>query len=399
MLGWEWHRSNKQKFNAVNEETILRRTYRTLAIAAGALAAASGAHAQSSVQLYGLMDLSFPTYITHADAKGNHVIGMGNDGEPWFSGSRWGLRGAEDLGGGTKLIFTLESEFVVANGNMEDPGQIFDRDAWVGIENDTYGKFTAGFQNTIARDAAAIYGDPYGSAKLRYEEGGWTNSNNFKQMIFYAAGATGTRYNNGLAWKKLFSNGIFASAGYAFSNSTSFASGSTYQAALGYNGGPFNVSAFYNHVNNTGFVDQTWSVGGNYTFGIARINAGYFRYLGNQGSLGQRQDNAWTVSFKLAPKGPFDYELGYQQMRVHNAAYNADGDIPNANTAHVFDATAGLHNGFKETLYASTFYHLSKRTELYLAGDYMRLHGGYTVGSTFGAKNQLELTTGVRTRF
>lgn len=400
MLGWEWHRSNKQKFNAVNEETILRRTYRTLAIAAGALAAASGAHAQSSVQLYGLMDLSFPTYITHADAKGNHLIGMGNaDGEPWFSGSRWGLRGAEDLGGGTKLIFTLESEFVVANGNMEDPGQIFDRDAWVGIENDTYGKFTAGFQNTIARDAAAIYGDPYGSAKLRYEEGGWTNSNNFKQMIFYAAGATGTRYNNGLAWKKLFSNGIFASAGYAFSNSTSFASGSTYQAALGYNGGPFNVSAFYNHVNNTGFVDQTWSVGGNYTFGIARINAGYFRYLGNQGSLGQRQDNAWTVSFKLAPKGPFDYELGYQQMRVHNAAYNADGDIPNANTAHVFDATAGLHNGFKETLYASTFYHLSKRTELYLAGDYMRLHGGYTVGSTFGAKNQLELTTGVRTRF
>ena len=400
MLGWEWHRSNKQKFNAVNEETILRRTYRTLAIAAGALAAASGAHAQSNVQLYGLMDLSFPTYITHADAKGNHLIGMGNaDGEPWFSGSRWGLRGAEDLGGGTKLIFTLESEFVVANGNMEDPGQIFDRDAWVGIENDTYGKFTAGFQNTIARDAAAIYGDPYGSAKLRYEEGGWTNSNNFKQMIFYAAGATGTRYNNGLAWKKLFSNGIFASAGYAFSNSTSFASGSTYQAALGYNGGPFNVSAFYNHVNNTGFVDQTWSVGGNYTFGIARINAGYFRYLGNQGSLGQRQDNAWTVSFKLAPKGPFDYELGYQQMRVHNAAYNADGDIPNANTAHVFDATAGLHNGFKETLYASTFYHLSKRTELYLAGDYMRLHGGYTVGSTFGAKNQLELTTGVRTRF
>jgi hypothetical protein len=29
----------------------------------------------------------------------------------------------------------------------------------------------------------------------------------------------------------------------------------------------------------------------------------------------------------------------------------------------------------------------------------MKLHGGYTVGSTFGASNQLELTTGVRTRF
>lgn len=376
----------------------MNKTYRTLALTAGALVA-TGAHAQSSVQLYGLMDLSVPTYITHANAKGDHVLGMGNDGEPWFSGSRWGLRGAEDLGGGNKLIFTLESEFVVANGQMEDPGQIFDRDAWVGLENDTIGKFTAGFQNTIARDASAIYGDPYGSAKVRYEEGGWTNSNNFKQMIFYAGSATGTRYNNGLAWKKLFNNGLFLSAGYAFSNSTAFATGSTYQAAVGYNGGPFNVSSFYNHVNNGGNTDQTWSVGGNYTFGIARVNAGYFRYLGNQGTLGQRQDNAWTVSFKLAPKGALDYELGYQQMRVHNAAYNAAGDITNANLGGSFDPSQGVHNGYKETLYGSVFYHLSKRTEVYVAGDYMKLHGGYTVGSTFGATNQLELTSGIRTRF
>ncbi|KPD14490.1 porin, partial [Burkholderia sp. ST111] len=221
---------------------------------------------------------------------------------------------------------------------------------------------------------------------------------NFKQMIFYAASATGTRYNNGVAWKKLFDNGIFASAGYAFGNSTSFGSNSNYQAALGYNGGPFNLSGFYSHANRVGFTNQSFSVGGNYTFGILRANAGYFRYLGNQGALGQRQDNAFTVSLKLSPKGAFDYELGYQQMRVKNAAYNSDGDIPNANIG-AFDPTSGLHNGYKETLYWSAFYHLSKRTEVYLAGDYMRLHGGYTVGSTFGATNQLELTTGVRTRF
>jgi predicted porin len=380
------------------EETKVKKTYRTLAVAAGALAAAGAAHAQSSVQLYGLMDLSFPTYQSHADANGNHVVGMGFGGEPWFSGSRWGLRGAEDIGGGSKIIFTLESEYVVANGNMEDPGQLFDRDAWVGIENPTIGKLTAGFQNTIARDAAAIYGDPYGSAKLRYEEGGWTNSNNFKQMIFYAAGASGTRYSNGIAWKKLFDNGLFASAGYQFSNSTQFATGSAYQLALGYNGGPFNLSGFYNHVNHAGFTNQTWSIGGNYTLGIFRFNTGYFHYLGDQGVFGDRRDDAWTVSLKVAPKGAFDYELGYQQMRVHNALYNADGDIPNANIG-TFDTTTGLHSGFKETLYGSVFYHLSKRTELYLAGDYMRLHGGYTVGSTNGATNQVELTTGIRTRF
>jgi predicted porin len=375
-------------------------TGKYLALAASAAAMAAGnAHAQSSVQLYGLIDLSVPTYQSHADTKGNHVVGMGLGGEPWFSGSRWGMKGAEDIGGGSKIIFRLESEYVAANGQMEDPGQLFDRDAWVGIENDTFGKLTAGFQNTIARDAAAIYGDPYGSVKLTTEEGGWTNSNNFKQMIFYAASATGTRYSNGLAWRKLFGNGIFASAGYAFGNSTSFGSNSAYQAALGYNGGPFHVAGFYSHVNNSGFTDQSYSIGGNYAFGILRVNAGYFRYLGNQGALGQRQDNAWTTSLKLSPKGPLDYELGYQQMRVKNAAYNDGGNIPNANIGNEFSASSGLHNGYKETLYGSIFYHLSKRTEVYLAGDYMKLHGGYTVASTHGASNQLELTTGMRTRF
>ncbi|SIT47830.1 Outer membrane porin lipoprotein [Paraburkholderia piptadeniae] len=377
---------------------MTKKHFAMAATVAAIAVAAGGAHAQSSVQLYGLMDLSVPTYQSHADANGNHVIGMGIGGEPWFSGSRFGMKGAEDIGGGTKVIFRLEAEYRVADGQMEDPGQLFDRDAWVGIENDSLGKLTAGFQNTIARDAAAIYGDPYGNAKLTTEEGGWTNSNNFKQMIFYAAGSTGTRYSNGLAWKKLFNNGIFAAAGYAFGNQTSFGLNSVYQAALGYNGNSFAASTFYSHVNKNGFANQSFSVGGNYTFGIVRANAGYFRYWGDQGSLGQRQDNAWTVSLKLAPKGPLDYELGYQQMRVHNAAYNADGDIPNANLG-TFDPTSGLHNGFKETLYGSVFYHLSKRTEVYLAGDYMRLHGGYTVGSTFGATNQLELTGGIRTRF
>lgn len=375
----------------------MKKTYQALTFAAGAFAA-TGAHAQSSVQLYGLIDLSVPTYVSHAGTNGGHVIGMGVGGEPWFSGSRWGLKGQEDIGGDSKIIFRLESEYRVSDGQMEDPGQIFDRDAWVGIVNGTFGKITAGFQNTIARDSSTIYGDPYGTAQLTTEEGGWTNANNFKQLIFYAGSATGTRYSNSVAWKKLFDNGFFASAGYAFGNTTAFSDNSNYQVALGYNGGPFNLSGFYSHADRDGYLNQSFSVGGNYTFDILRVNAGYFHYLGNQGSLGQRHDDAWTVSLKLAPKGAFDYEIGYQQMRIHNAANDSDGFTPNANIG-AFSLTNGVGNGYKETLYWSTFYHLSKRTEVYLAGDFMKLHGGYTEATTYGANTQLELTAGVRTRF
>ncbi|MFK0380082.1 porin [Pandoraea sp. NPDC090278] len=378
----------------------LKSTTMAAAIAAGAVCAvgAGQAQAQSNVTLYGLMDVSVPTYRSNAGPNGAKTVGIGNDGEPWFSGSRWGLKGSEDIGNGTHIIFRLESEFVVSNGNAEDPGQIFDRDAWVGVEDPTLGKLTIGFQNTIARDASTIYGDPYGAAALTTEEGGWTNSNNFKQMIFYAASATGTRYNNGVAWKKLFNNGVFMSAGYAFGNTTNFAVGSNYQVALGYNGGPFNVSGFYSHGNRAGYTNQSYSVGGNYTFGIVRLNAGYFHYTGDQGALGQRRDNAWTVSMKLAPQGRFDYELGYQQMHASNVAYDADGNVPNANVG-AFSLTNGVGSGYKETLYASVFYHLSKRTEVYVAGDYMKLHSGYTVAGTYGANNQVELTGGIRTRF
>jgi predicted porin len=263
------------------------------------------------------MDLSAPTYRSNAGPNGAKTVGIGNDGEPWFSGSRWGLKGSEDLGNGTHITFRLESEFVVASGNAEDRGQIFDRDAWVGIEDPTLGKLTVGFQNTIARDASAIYGDPYGSALLTTEEGGWT---------------------------KLFGNGVFLSAGYAFGNTTNFAVGSNYQVAAGYNGGPFNVSGFYSHANRGGFANQSYSVGGNYTFGIVRLNVGYFHYTGDQGALGQRRDNAWTVSMKLTPRGPLDYELGDQQMHASNAAYNDDGNVPNANTG-AFGLTNGVGSG------------------------------------------------------
>jgi predicted porin len=83
----------------------------------------------------------------------------------------------------------------VKDGSADDSNAAFGRDAWIGIQNDALGKLTFGRQNTVPRDFAQNYGDPYGSANVTLEEGGWTNSNNFKQLIFYAGSATGTRYN------------------------------------------------------------------------------------------------------------------------------------------------------------------------------------------------------------
>ncbi|WP_273827984.1 porin, partial [Providencia rettgeri] len=77
----------------------------------------SGAASAQSVTLYGLIDTGIE-YVSHANANGNGLTRI-----PSVTGtlpSRWGLRGAEDLGSGVKAVFTLESGF---NTNTGTSGQ------------------------------------------------------------------------------------------------------------------------------------------------------------------------------------------------------------------------------------------------------------------------------------
>ncbi|MDI7047673.1 porin, partial [Escherichia coli] len=78
--------------------------------------AASAANAQSSVTLYGLIDagIAYTNNVqngTPSHGSSRVALASGN-----ISGSRFGLRGAEDLGGGLKAIFVLENGFNVNNG-------------------------------------------------------------------------------------------------------------------------------------------------------------------------------------------------------------------------------------------------------------------------------------------
>ncbi|HJV94485.1 MAG TPA: porin [Albitalea sp.] len=348
-----------------------------------------------SVTLYGLIDLTAST-INHANAAGDRLTSFQT---AWFSGNRWGITGKRDLSaGGLNAIFKLESEFVTHTGEMDTPGVLFNRDAWVGFESADLGKLTLGRQNALGRDFAAGYLDPYGSAKASTEEGGGTNTNNFKHLIFYGGSATGTRMNNGVVWKKVFSNNLVAGLAYQFGGiAGDFSKGSTKSAALGYNGGPFNVAGFVTQANVNGFTHKSYSVGGNYQLGEVRLNAGAFRYTAEQGALGSRTDNAYTVSAKFAPAGKMDYELGAQRMDASNAAVNAGGNVLNA-YANASTATATA-TGKKGTVYGSIFYHFDKSTEVYLAGDYMKLGGGYRVATANGFRSQTELAVGLRTRF
>ena len=363
------------------------------AIALGMLTASAQAQ-NANVTLYGLIDGTI-SVINNADAKGGSIVGFRT---PWFSGSRWGFVGNEDLGGGLKAIFRLESEFVLGNGSLDTAGFLFIRDAWVGFDSTTFGKLTIGRQNALGRDFAAIYLDPYGARESSFNEGGGTNTNNFKQLIFYGGSATGTRVDNGVVLKKSFGP-IVAGISHQFGEVPGDSTRNTTQsAALGFNGGVFNVAGFVTQANVASFRHRTASIGGNVNVGMLRVNAGFFHYSAEQPVVGQRKDDAWTISAKLAPPGAFDYELGYQEMKATNAGYNGAG----TNTLNAYANTATVTragSGSRKTIYASAFYHLSKRTELYVAADRLNITNGYKVSGANGFPNQTEFAVGIRTRF
>ena len=98
---------------------------------------AGSAHAQSSVTLYGLIDsgLTYTNSQITGTGSGGHSNWQMTSGSVQYS--RWGLRGAEDLGGGIKAIFTLENGFNLNNGQFSSSNRIFNRQAFVGLQPTT----------------------------------------------------------------------------------------------------------------------------------------------------------------------------------------------------------------------------------------------------------------------
>jgi predicted porin len=102
-----------------------------------AVSATATANAQSSVTLYGIVDNGLVYETGHPTG---HIFGAQSGG---WAQSRFGLKGAEDLGGGTQAIFTLESRLNTQNGSFAN-GSFFEGQATVGLHNDTWGQIKFG---------------------------------------------------------------------------------------------------------------------------------------------------------------------------------------------------------------------------------------------------------------
>lgn len=371
---------------------------------AGALGMiAVNAHAQSSVTLYGIIDAGISYVNNAATSTGHSSYTKFDDGVA--QGSRWGVKGAEDLGGGLKAIFTLENGFNVGTGAFGQGGAEFGRQAYVGLAMNDVGSVTLGRQYSFSTDYLGG----------NYSIGGQTVGGNYAYHINDIDQLTSSRLNNSVKFSSASFSGLTFGGMYAFSNAAGAfggAAGSSsraYSFGANYKMGPLGIGAAYTdirfpgaaspafsvniaNVNTGGTKDlRTFGVGANYTFGPATVYGLWTNTLFESITNVSSKANIYELGGKYAVTSALTAALGY-----------------------TFTDLNGSVGGRWQEASASADYALSKRTDVYLLGVYQHAAGvnkgvdvqaqigsstSYFGTSGSGADEQVAVRVGLRHKF
>ncbi|MBK1613447.1 porin [Rubrivivax gelatinosus] len=330
-------------------------------IALAVLAAAGTASAQSSVTVFGILDVA----VRHVDNSDDTKTTVSSGG---LSTGRIGFRGIEDLGGGLKAGFWIEGQVDADSGNSS--GQTWQRRSTVSLISDSLGEVRLGRDFVPTYTAVSDF-DPFGDNGLG--------------ATFRTASATivGTSTTNNA--QKRASNevsyflpatlgGIYGQVSVAAGENT--ATNKYVGGRIGYKAGPLDVTAAYGQTEVTSSDDlKSTVISAAYDFGVAKLQGSYqlYKYNGNE-------ETHYTVGGSV-PVGAF----------VLRAAYTANkSDDVTGRDADLFAVGA--------------VYNLSKRTALYGTYAFIDNDNGTRLGtieslSAISGEKYQGLEIGVRHSF
>lgn len=332
------------------------------------LAGASLAHAQNSVTLYGVADTGI-AYINHASGSKNAVaMSSGN-----LSGSRWGLKGSEDLGGGLKTVFQLESGFNMNTGAAGQGSRLFGRRAYVGLSSADWGTLTAGRQYEASVDMIqAITGDNYFSTMFT-TPGDLDNNDN------------DMRVNNSIKYLSPNWRGVQVELVYGFSGlAGQTGQGYTYSGGVSYANGPINLAAMYMRLTNepsSSATRTTWTSSGDSLF-VSPINQGYqtakamdVASAAAQYALGSLLIGASYSNVQYQSDAASNFS-GTQHYNIGKAflAYHFTPALL-AGIGYEFVKAGGDTSATYNEISLGADYNLSKRTDVYALAGYQHASG------------------------
>ena len=237
-------------------------------LALAVLAAVAGsAHAQSSVTIYGVLDMAL-----QKESRGGQSTTALDSGIQ--SGSRLGFKGTEDLGGGLKANFQLEMGVNADTGASSQGGLAFGRQAWVGLSGD-FGSVNLGRQYTpifIATDTIDPWDAGFNSTGGGKQAGVGTSTAGTLGLF-----GTPFRTNNTVNYSTNNLSGFTGSVAYTFGEQAGDTSANRQIGLSGmYADGPVQVALAYNKANDLASnATKLVFLGGIYDFGVAKLHAAY----------------------------------------------------------------------------------------------------------------------------
>lgn len=258
-----------------------------LIIAVAVLGAFTGAaQAQSNVTIYGLLD-SF-VEVGHNGQNSVTRVHSGGTGP-----SRIGFRGTEDLGGGLKAVFTLETGVNVDDGSAAQGGILFGRTAMVGLTGD-FGTVSMGRQYTPLFMTHVLYTMGGGTAVGM----GWGNAANYFLDGSIARATNSVQYvspsMSGFVAKVMLSRGENPAPGLG-------KLGNTYGFSGQYNNGPLSLNL--SHMNRTVTLansEKMSALGASYDFKV--LKAGLL-YQVRRDDANLAQNNYFDISASVPVAG------------------------------------------------------------------------------------------------
>jgi len=425
------------------------------------LFAANGAFAQStngsSVELYGILDAAVGTveYSLAADpnfpATVNPLtatkVAVNQSTTGMFTGgiqpSRWGIRGTEDLGGGLKAIFNLDSYININSGDLSNAaaslannrtatagtvsaassvnGQLFNDQAWFGLSDESFGTLTFGRQWSAMGEVLRNY-DAVQDAQL------------FSPLGFSGAYAGGgltelKRQDSTIKYTNKFGDFNVIGMAKLGGQAGSSAAGSAYGVGAGYEAYGFGIQAVYQastdtlhgansavagDVNVTNYDTTSYMVAAKYSFGDAKVVGGYESYtlkkpsdglaaLGTSTYYGYQIGNIPATAI-CAPTNKADFCHAQQVTDIiwvggdynFTPAFNLAVGFYDIAPKKSDDAAQLDGNIYEYSLLAD--YHFSKRTDAYFGLMYSQYKGDQYPSAEYNTSNYI-YAVGLRTKF
>lgn len=331
---------------------------KNLVAAAALLALVGAAQAQSSVKLYGYVEAAFGSFKAVGDQSAVTKVQSGD-----MMTSFIGFSGVEDLGGGLKAEFALESFLGVDTGaNVPNQASKFwGRASWVGL--------SGGFGRVILGQ----YDAPLFIAGLSYNPFGSSMTYSPTMRHFYDLGSTSgsvttnlsltdTGSINSVTYESPNLAGLTGTLQYAAKESAPNSDSNFFALGLAYNAGPLSVMGTYTsggkstEATNALAYPNTFkaaNLNASYDFGVLKAFGQYTRFMYDTASqqtvgtlTGIEKANVWQLGVSVPVTASGSVLASYGAAKFKAAADDATSKIFSLGYDHALSKRTSAYAAF-----------------------------------------------------